>query len=165
MNASAHVIRRIEMTKVEKIIRAAQDIADERPNFFMKKGAGEGDKDTNSFMTELRSRAKQKCGVDFSEKQICGENNLSVDFFIPEEDTIIEVALSLRNPNSEFERDIFKAIMAKEQGAHVHNLIFLSKPGAIKRHKQPSSVAMKEWLYKKHSIHLKIRELSDNHTR
>jgi hypothetical protein len=75
INVSAHVTRRIEMTKVEKIIGAAQDIADERPNFFMKKGAGEGDKDTNSFMTELRSRAKQKCGVDFSEKQICGENN------------------------------------------------------------------------------------------
>jgi hypothetical protein len=152
------------MTKVEKIISAAQDIADERPKFFIKKGAGEGDKDTNSFMIELRSRAKQKCGVDFSEKQICGENNLTVDFFIPEEDTIIEVALSLRNPNSEFERDIFKAIMAKEQGAHVHNLIFLSKPGAIKRHKQPSSIAMKEWVSKKHSIHVTIRELSDNHT-
>jgi hypothetical protein len=55
--------------------------------------------------------------------------------------------------------------MAKEQGAHVQNLIFLSKPGAIKHHKQPSSIAMKGWVSKKHSIHVEIHELSDNHTR
>lgn len=35
------------MTKAEKMLSLAQAIADERPNFFEKKGAGKGDKDTN----------------------------------------------------------------------------------------------------------------------
>ena len=153
------------MTKAEKIISLAQDIADERANFFEKKGAGKGDRDTNSFMAELRSRAKHTFGGDFSEKQICGDNNLCVDFFIPDENSIIEIALSLRNPNSEFERDILKAIMAKEQGAHVRNLFLLSKPGAIKRHQQPSSIAMKNWVFKNHDIKVEIRELIDKHAR
>jgi len=153
------------VTKAKIILRKAQGIADERPNFFEKKGAGKGDRDTNSFMAELRSRAKQAFGADFSEKQICGDNNLSVDFFIPDEDTIIEIALSLRNPGSEFERDILKAIMATEQGAHVRNLVFLCKPGAIKRHQQPSSIAIKKWVFKNHNIKVTILELSDKYAR
>lgn len=95
------------MTKTEELLHVAQQIADERPNFFEKKGAGKGDRDTNSFMVELRLRAKQVFGTDFSEKRICGDTNLAIDFFIPDEGTIIEVALSLRNPNSEFERDVY----------------------------------------------------------
>lgn len=155
----------IAMTKVEKILSLAQAIADERPNFFEKKGAGKGDKDTNAFMAELRLHAQEELCGDFSEKQICGNNNLSVDFFIPDENSIIEIALSLRNPNSEFERDILKAIMAKEQGEPVLNLIFLSKPGAIKRHQQPSSITMKHWVFKNHGIEVAIRELRDKHSR
>jgi len=152
------------MTKAEKILALAQTIADERPNFFEKKGAGKGDKDTNSFMAELRLRAQQALGEDFSEKQICGNNNLCVDFFIPDEKSI-EIALSLRNPNTEFERDILKAIMAKEQDERVLNLVFLSKPGALKRHKHPSSIAMKNWVSKNHGIEVAIRELRDKHSR
>jgi len=153
------------MSKCKKILSIAQAIADERPSFFEKKGAGKGDKDTNSFMTELRLRSRKALGIDFSEKRICGNNNLSVDFFIPDESCIIEVALSLRNPNSEFERDILKAIMAKDQGELVKNFVFLSKPGAIKRHQQPSSIAMKEWVFKNYKIEVEIEELIDNHPR
>ena len=152
------------MEKTKKILRLAQEIADERQNFFEKKGAGKGDKDTNSFMAELRKRSVEILGEDLSEKRICGNNNLSVDFFIPDEKSIIEIALSLRNPNSEFERDILKAIMAKDQGAPVLNLIFLSKPGAIKRHAQPSSIAMIDWVSKNHDVKVAIKEFIDKHT-
>ena len=110
------------MTKTKELLHIAQQIADERPSFFDIKGAGKGDKDTNSFMAELRSPAKSSFGKDFSEKRICGDTNLTVDFFLPDEGTIIEIALSLRNPNSEFEHDILKAIMAKEGGEQVRHL-------------------------------------------
>jgi hypothetical protein len=153
------------MTKTEKILDIAQDIADGRPAFFEKKGAGAGDKDTNSFMAELRLRAEQALNGNFSEKKICGKNSLAVDFFISDEGSIIEVALSIRNSNSEFEKDILKAIMAKEQGEKVHNLIFLSKPGAIKRHQQPSSVAMQNWVLRQHGIKVAIKELINKHFR
>jgi len=149
------------MTKTEELFHIAQQIADERPNFFEKKGAGKGDRDTNSFMAELRSRAEQLFGRDFSEKRICGDTNLAVDFFIPDEGTIIEVALSLRNPGSEFERDILKAIMAKEEGEQVRHLVFVSKPGAMRRHQQPSSIAMQTWVKKNYGIDVTIWELTE----
>jgi hypothetical protein len=149
------------MTKTEELLHIAQQIADERSSFFEKKGAGKGDRDTNSFMKELRCRAKRLFGRDFSEKRICGDTNLAVDFFIPDEGTIIEVALSLRNPGSEFERDILKAIMAKEEGEQVRHLVFVSKPGAMKRHQQPSSMAMQTWVKKNYGIQVTIYELTE----
>jgi len=154
------------MGKSEHLIRLAQQIADQRPRFFQRKGAGKGDKDTNSFMGELRARARQAFGRDSSEQIISGENTkLAVDFFFPHEGTIVEIALRLRNPQSEFERDILKAVMAKEEGRNVRRLVFLSKPGAAKRHTQPSSQTIMSWLQRNHEIEVSIRELSDRHLR
>jgi hypothetical protein len=151
-----------EQTK--RLMRIAQQIADQWPGFFERKGAGRGDKDTNAFMAELGQRAQEVLGGDFAEKKLCGQNNLAVDFYFPDEETIVEVALSLRNPQSEFERDILKAIMAKQQGWQVRHLVFLSKPGAKKRHEQPSSLAIQSWLKRKRHIDVHIYELSDQHS-
>ena len=152
--------------KTEQLISLAQQIADERPRFFDTKGPGEGDKAATSFMAELRARARKAFGRDFSEQIISGENNkLAVDFFFPDEGIIVEIALNLRNPQSEFERDILKAVMAKEEGRNVRRLVFLSKPGAAKRHRQPSSQAIMSWLERNHEIELSIRELSDRRPR
>lgn len=154
------------MGKSAQLIRLAQQIADERPRFFDTKGPGEGDKAANSFMAELRKRAQEAFGEDFSEQKICSEKtNLAVDFFFPDEGTIVEIALSLRNPQSEFERDVLKAVMAKEEGRNVRRLVFLSKPGAAKRHRQPSSEAIMSWLERNHQVKLSIRELSDRRPR
>lgn len=147
------------MKRSETIIQLAQRIADERSDFFKPKGPGAGNKDTNSFMRELGTRVRDALGVNVSEQDICGDNKLAVDFYVPDEDTIIEVALSLRNSNSEFERDILKALMAKECGHSVKRLVFVSKPGAIKRHKQPSSKAIVSWVKRNHQITIEIREL------
>jgi hypothetical protein len=93
------------MGQVEKVIELAQQLAEETPGFFEVKGAGVGDRATNAFMVELRKRAAATLGEDLAERCICGENNLAVDFFFPEEAAVLEVAFSLRNPASEFERD------------------------------------------------------------
>jgi hypothetical protein len=76
-------------------------MAEATPNFQVVKGAGEGDYATLQFMAALRAKLKESFGVDFSEKKICGPNSFAVDFYIPEESTIIEVALGLPNPASE----------------------------------------------------------------
>jgi hypothetical protein len=148
------------MKKYEKILEIAQLVADKRPYFFEIKGAGLGDKDTDSYMGELRKRIENTVGKGLSERSICGDNNLKVDFYVQDEATIVEVALSLRNSNSEFERDIFKAFLAQSLGNEVERLVFLSKPGALKRHEQPSSKAIVDWVKKEYGISIEIRELS-----
>jgi hypothetical protein len=149
----------------ERLIALAQQLADEIPGFFETKGPGKGDRATNSFMARLRQQAREAIGEDLSEQKIVAENtSFAVDFYFPDEGTIVEVALGLRNALSEFERDILKAILAKEQTATVKRLIFVSKPGALKRHSQPSSQAVLSWLKRNYGIEVSIRELADNHS-
>lgn len=75
------------------------------PAFFKKKGAGIGDKATKSYTGELQRRASRAFSADHAEQAICGTNKLCVDYYFRAEATIVEVAMSLRNPTSEFERD------------------------------------------------------------
>ena len=41
------------------------------------------------------------------------------DFFFPDEAVAVEFAFGLHNPNSEFERDIFKCLLAIDDGCPV----------------------------------------------
>lgn len=148
------------MKKADHLYLLAQALADERPNFFDTKGPSVGDHDTASFMRELRFRAVLALGADHSEKTICGKNKLCVDFYFPDEETIVEVALGLRNPTSEYERDILKAVMAKDAGNPVSRLLFISKPGAFKRLAQPGAAAIAAWADRSNGIKIEVRELA-----
>jgi hypothetical protein len=148
------------MSRAEQLVKIAQSLVDEWPNFFLKKGAGPGDLDTNAFMIELRSRAATVLGEDFGERRICGDNKLAPDYYFPDETTIVEVAMGLRNPSSEFERDILKAIMGQEAGNPVTRLLFLSKPGALNRCSQPGLRAFTDWARRAHNITVEVREFT-----
>lgn len=112
-------------------------------------------------MLELRKRAVEAFNVDFSEKRICGENNLAVDFFFEDEATIVEIALGLHNPLSELERDIFKAIIANDNGYTVRTLLFVSKPGAKARCEQPAAQAIRAWVQTNCDVEIEIYELTN----
>ena len=147
------------MTKVQQIVKIAQKIADETPNFHKVKGPGKGDKANHVFMAELRKRVESQLGIDYSEKQISGEIKSAVDFFLPDEKTIVEIALTLKVPLSEFHKDIFKALLAKDEGVDIEKLVFISKPGAKKRHNEPASKTIMKWLNNNYSIEVEIFEL------
>jgi hypothetical protein len=147
------------MNKAKELTRLAQELADERPDFFAIKGPGRGDRDTAAFMAELRSRAGALFGHDYAEQKISGDNNLAIDFYFPDEATVVEVAFGLRNPLSEYERDVLKTLMAKELGTQVSKLLFITKPGGIKRTNQPGARAIADWAYKKHSLAIDVVEL------
>jgi hypothetical protein len=151
------------MSKVDRLLKLAQQIADERPTFFEIKGPSVGDHDTAAFMRELRLRAESHLGSDYADKRVCGANNLCVDFYFPAESTIVEVALGLRNPTSEYERDILKALMAKEEGHTVSRILFVSKPGALKRLRQPGAAAIAAWAERLHGVRVEVRELTAPH--
>jgi hypothetical protein len=144
----------------DSLLKLAQSLAEEWAKFFEKKGPGAGDLDTNAFMKELRSRAHHHFGQDFSEQRICGNNKLAPDFYFPNEETIVEVAMGLRNPSSEFERDILKAIIAQDANHPVRRLVFLSKPGAKARVSQPGLYAIAEWALKAHGIQVEVCEFT-----
>lgn len=149
----------------EKLITLAQKITDDSPGFFNIKGPGKGDVATHTFMKELQYQAKKLFGEDFSEKVICGDNKFAVDFFFPKEATIVEIALTLRNSNSEFHKDILKAILSQKADNTIKKLIFVSKPGANKRHEEPASQSIISLVEQEFGITIIIRELINNNLR
>jgi hypothetical protein len=80
-------------------------------------------------------------------------------FTSPEEGSVIEVALSLHNPASEYEKDIFKCLLAKEDGLVINSLLFISKPGAMTRHDAPGSKRIRELVWRCFGVWVDILEL------
>ena len=146
-------------TRTAVLIRLAKEIAEATPNFQTVKGAGDGDRATAAFMLALRGRAIDEFGHDFSESKVCGDTAFAVDFYFPDEATIVEVALGLPNPQSEFEKDILKAIMARESGHAVSRLVFVSRAGAVKKCQQPGRSAIRSWAKHKHDLSVEVHEL------
>lgn len=143
----------------ERLLRIANEVAATIPDFLEAKGPGPGNKATNAFMRDLRVRATELLAGDFAEKKICGKSAFAVDVYFADEAVILEVALGLGKPNSEYEKDILKAVMAKELGNPVKHLFFVSKPGATSRCLQPGRVAIKAWAERLHGISIRIHEL------
>lgn len=149
------------MNKSDKLFDIANEVAAEIHGFFLINGPGKGNKLTNSYIHEVGRRARELFGEDFSEKKLCGENSLKVDFYFPDEATIVEIALGLSKPNTEYEKDILKAIMAKNLGNKVNRLLFFCKPGGEKKCRQPGRSAVKHWLNNNVGIELEVRDLNE----
>src|ERR1700674_5381474 len=93
------------ITKAERLLLIAQEIVEETPDFFVAIGEGAGNLRSNAFMKQLRGRAKSTLSRDYSEERLCGDKKLAVDFYSPEEETVVEAAGMLSAPNSEYEKD------------------------------------------------------------
>ncbi len=104
-----------DVDQTATLIAVASRIAAGTPGFQEVRGPGAGDQSTQAFMRQLRAEVLDSLGQDFTEKKICGDNAFAVDFYFPDEATIVEVALGLPNPNTEFEKDVLKALMAQRR--------------------------------------------------
>ena len=150
------------MSRPDELFELAQKIADERPAFFdpKGKGAGEGNKATNDFMKKLKERARVefRC-AHLAEQPICGNNEFKVDFYFPEEKTIVEVALSLWNFGSEFEKDIIKAILALRNNHPVNKLLFIYKRRGKENITTRSRQSIIDWVREDYKIDVVLKEL------
>lgn len=137
----------------------ALNLANSTPDFYKVKNAGFGDHASNQFMKNLRQLAKSTFGSDFSERKVCKDTKHAFDFYIPDEGSVIEIALSLHNPASEYEKDILKCLLAKEDGMEVRSLLFIAKPGAFARHEAAGSRRIRELVLKHFGVWVDILDL------
>ncbi len=150
----------MKCAKSAKLLALARKIAAESPEFQKVRGPGAGNKATSRFMQILREDALKAFGTNYSEAKICGDTSMAADFYFDDEQTIVEVALGLPNPLSEFEKDILKAIVAREYNHKVvSRLFFISRSGAIKKCFQPGRAALIKWAHDKHGLIIEIHEL------
>jgi hypothetical protein len=148
-----------DQSKSEHLLLLAQGIVEQTRGFFEKKGPGVGDHATGLFVGSLRQLAKEEFGADYSEKVVCKAAGFRFDFYFPDEGTAVEFAFGLHNPNSEFERDILKCILAIEDGCKVRKLILVGKPGAIVRLSAPAPKAIMALVGTRFDLAVEVCEL------
>lgn len=138
----------------------ACDVAFKTPEFHSVKGPGKGDHATRDYMKALRTKARQVFGCDCSEKPVARNTKHRFDFYIKDEATVVEVALSLRHPQSEYEKDIFKCLLATEEGTPINYLMFISKPGALSRLEASGSKAIAALVEKHFNLRIDVWEIT-----
>lgn len=150
------------MGKVERLIEIVQEEADRLDNFFLTKGPGVGDRATNSFIKAINERTQIEFNKSYHEQRICGKSKRAVDYYFEDEETIVEIALGLEKPNSEFEKDILKAFLAQEAGYKIRRLVFIAKPGASIVCKQPGRQAFIDWAKKHQKLDIEVFEINNS---
>jgi hypothetical protein len=143
----------------ERLCVLAQRIAQSIPDFFDTKGPGKGDHATAGFVRSLRQAARGMFGADYSEKPACTSAGFRFDFFFPEEGVVVEFAFGLHNPIFEFERDVFKCLLAIEDGCSVKKLMLIGKPGAIGRLSAPAPKAIISFAKRRFDLTVEVFEL------
>jgi hypothetical protein len=137
----------------------AQEIAHKVEGFYEKKGPGLGDRASADFMKKLRGAAEAAFGQDYSERKACKKLGYRFDFYFPEERTVVEVALGLHNPISEYERDIFKCLLAREEGIKIDRLCFICKPGGADQQGAPGPSAIASFVGKQFQLEVTLLDL------
>jgi len=146
----------------DHIFELAQQIADRTPGFHDCKGPGKdaGNGVTNEFLRALDIAVSDNWPVKVRQQEpVAPGVKYSFDYFIPSEDTAVEIALSIRNIVTEFEKDIFKAILANESGKQVRRLVLIGKTGAVKRQNGTGPNAIKAWVKQRCNIQIDVMEL------
>jgi hypothetical protein len=145
---------------VLRLFIAAQRIAEQTPDFFKTKGPGLGDHASLAFMAALRKISEEIFGAKcLCEHRVCTGAAFAVDFYFPDEATVVEVALSLDKPISEYERDILKCLLAKDRGCAVRKLLFITKPGGHRKNNAPGPQAIARFVREKFGLEIEILEM------
>ena len=121
-----------ESTRVQRIVEIIQRASDEL-EVFSARGEGDGNRVTNAAVARINGVVSREFGSEIVQCVLCGGNKQSVDFYLRDEGTIIELEYSLKNPYPCIEKDLFKAFLAKEAGVDVRRLLLVGDPGSRKR--------------------------------
>ena len=148
--------------RILKLFFMAQQIAWQTAGFFEKKGPGHGDRASALFMSRLREAARGEFGCDLSEKRACRSANYRFDFYFPEERTAVEFAFGLCNPLSEYERDIFKCLLARDDGLPIQGLWLIGKPGALARQGARGPASIKKLVERTYRLKVDVVELLES---
>jgi hypothetical protein len=148
------------MTKAERIIQLARDVAASY-DLLNARRAGSGDSYSREVVDHLKSMAVEEFGPGVANQFLSMANRQSVDFWIEEEHTIIEVEYSMWSSDPLLEKEVFKALLAKDAGKDVRHLILVGNPGSVRRWRTPTPRSVMDWVQRHHQIHVQIMELSE----
>jgi hypothetical protein len=148
------------MSKAERIFQLALEVTASY-NILNARRAGAGDPFTREVIDHLKFRVVEEFGAGIVNQFLSKANRQSVDFWIEDEQTIIEVEYSMWSSDPSLEREVFKALLAKDAGQDVRQLILIDLPGSALRCEAPSPRSIIDWVERRHGIRVQIWELTE----
>ena len=148
------------MIKAERIFQLAQEGADAY-RMFKARRAGGGTPYVNEVVNHLKYLVGQEFGTGVINQFLSKENRQSVDFWLEDEQTIMEVEFNILSSPPVLEKEVFKALLAKDAGKDVRHLILIGDPGSVLLSQAPAPASIINWVERRHQIGVQIWELKD----
>jgi len=149
-----------QMSKAERIFQLAQEGADAY-RMFKARRAGAGTPYINEVINHLKFQVEQEFGTGVVNQFLSKGNRQSVDFWLEDEQTIMEVEFNILSSPPVLEQEVFKALLAKDAGKDVRHLILIGDPGSALLSQAPTPVSVINWVERRHQIRVQIWELKD----
>jgi hypothetical protein len=148
------------MDTAERIFELAQAVAGSY-NIFQARREGSGDPYTREVVDRLKFLVAQQFGPGVVDQLLNPSGRQSVDFWLADEHAIVEVKFSALNSGPGLETEIFKALLAKDAGHDVQNLILIGEPGSVGRYQAPAPRSIIEWVERHHHLRVQVWELME----
>jgi hypothetical protein len=152
------IVTMMESHRLQRLIDIIQTVSDEL-GVFVARGQGAGNRVTNSALARINERVLTELGPGVTQRLLCNGNRQAVDFYLRDEGTIVELEFSLTNPYPCLEKDLFKALLAKDAGADVRRLVLIGDPGSRKRLNAPAPRAIMAFVERAHGLAVTVVEL------
>ncbi len=148
------------MSKAERIFQLAQEVAASY-DLLNARRTGSGDSYTREVIDHLKFMVIEELGLGVTNQFLSKANRQSVDFWLEDEQTIMEVEYGLWSSDPSLEKEIFKALLAQDAGKDVRHLILIGDPGSIRRWQAPTPRSVMDWVERHHHIRVQIWELTE----
>jgi len=148
------------MIKAERIFQLAQEGADAY-RMFKARRAGGGTPYVNEVVNHLKYLVGQEFGTGVINQFLSKENRQSVDFWLEDEHTIVEIEFNIFSSPPVLEKEVFKALLAKDAGKDVRHLVLIGDPGSALLSQAPAPMSIINWVERRHQIGVQIWELKD----
>jgi hypothetical protein len=148
------------MSKAKRIFQLAQENADFYHMYKLRR-AGAARPFVNEVVNHLKSLVARELGSGVVNQFLGSQHRQAVDFWLEDEQAIVEVEFDILSSPPVLERQIFRAILAKDAGNDVRRLILIGDPGAILLSQAPTPTAVIDWVKRHYQIGVEIWELND----
>ena len=95
---------------------------------YQARRAGAGTPYVNEVINHLKYLVVQEFGTGAVNQFLSKENRQSVDFWLEDEQTIMEMEFNTFSSPPVVEKEVFKALLAKDAGKDVRHLILIGDP-------------------------------------
>lgn len=151
------------MPTPQEILIVASTVANQTPGFWIPNL-----RVTQPYLTALKESLKAQWPNMFTSEQPFDDDmtRCAFDFYCQDQNMAIEIALSSDGSNTEYFKDIWKAILARRAGslAHVDQLLIIGKhrnghPGFVHRHQEPFPNAILDYAQNNLGLTIHLMEI------